>query len=87
MIIFHSAKSECSPLDTLLDDLMQAARDYGCSDPDQARVLAEVILRNAWHDLEIAVYDALRQHVRQKATKSSNHGGSKNEPLHPVNPC
>ncbi len=62
MIVFNSEKSAVTPLDVLLDDLTKAARDYGCSDPDQARVLAEIILRNAWRDLEIAVYDALRQH-------------------------
>ena len=65
MIIFHSAKSECSPLDTLLDDLTQAALDYGCGDPDQARVLAEITLRNAWRDLEIAVYDTLRHYFHR----------------------
>ena len=64
MIVFNSAKP-ATPLDELLDDLTQAALDYGCGDPDQARVLAEVILRNAWHDLEIAVYDTLRHYFHR----------------------
>lgn len=72
MSILKIAKPNQCPLAGLLDDLTQAARDYGCADPDQARVLAEITLRNAWRDLEIAVYDALRQHVRQKVNKHSS---------------